>query len=281
MITPVILCGGSGTRLWPVSRKSFPKQFVPLIDDKSLLQLTLERVRCLNENVLALASEAHRFMVSGDMEAANTKGTIILEPSARNTAAAMITAALFAQNNGDEEGLLLFCPADHHISDIKAFQKTILDGEEAANNGAIVTFGVSPTFPSTAYGYIAQGQQRVDGSFDVERFIEKPSAPNAEKLLLEGGVLWNAGIFLTRVDTLLNAATLHAKDILESCKEAISDFNQETLEKDQSFLRLNEQAFNACRSQSIDYAIMEHHKNLSVVPFNGAWSDVGSWKLCG
>jgi len=277
MITPVILCGGSGTRLWPVSRKSFPKQFVPLIDDKSLLQLTLERVSRLSDTVLALASETHRFMVAENMRAAGTKGTIVLEPAARNTAAAMIIAALHQLESGTPEDLLLFCPADHHIADSEAFEKTILQGAAAAQDGAIVTFGVNPTFPSTAYGYIEQGDDRKNGSFSVKRFIEKPDAENAEKLLLQGGVLWNAGIFLMRVDTLLNAAQQHAKDILQSCKDSLVNKHQENLADDQAFLRLDADHFTACRSESIDYAVMEHHKDLAVVPFNGSWSDVGSW----
>lgn len=176
-ITPVILCGGSGTRLWPLSRKSFPKQFVPLIGDKSLLQLTLERVVELSTNAIVVAAEDHRFMVTDTLQAAKMSGDVILEPVARNTAGAMTLAALHASQFN--QNLLLFCPADHHIPDTAAFLQTIEQGIAAANKGAIVTFGVLPSFPSTAYGYIQQGHIRADGSYVVENFIEKPAGDKA------------------------------------------------------------------------------------------------------
>ena len=175
LITPVVLCGGSGTRLWPLSRKSFPKQFVPLIGNKSLLQLTLERVSLLSKNVICVASDEHRFLVAEVMQASKVQGTVLLEPVARNTAAAMAIAALAA----DPEGLLLFCPSDHHIPDAAAFALVVKDGVAAAQTGAIVTFGISPAFPSKAYGYIRQGSVRADGTFNVEGFTEKPSQDKA------------------------------------------------------------------------------------------------------
>ena len=159
-ITPVILCGGSGTRLWPLSRKSFPKQFVPLIGEKSLLQLTFERVRGLGADPLIVAAEDHRFMVTDVLQAAGMSGHVMLEPVARNTAAAMAIAALTINDSNND--LLLFCPADHHIPDNAAFIKTIQQGVQAAEAGAIVTFGVMPSFPSTAYGYIKQGKARAN-----------------------------------------------------------------------------------------------------------------------
>lgn len=273
-IIPVILCGGSGTRLWPLSRKSFPKQFVPLIGNKSLLQLTLERVALLNtaaaaqSKAVCVAAEEHRFFVAEAMQAAGLQGQIILEPVARNTAAAMALAALNAQPND----LLLFCPADHHIPDAQAFALMVEQGRAAAQAGAIVTFGVTPTFPSSAYGYIQQGDARTDGTHQVARFIEKPTAQNAASLILQGNVLWNAGIFLIQASTLLNALNQYAPDILRSCQQAMAG-----VASDASFLRPDAQAFTACRSESIDYAVMEHESNVAVVPFGGAWSDVGSW----
>lgn len=273
-ITPVILCGGSGTRLWPLSRKSFPKQFVPLIDNKSLLQLTLERVAQAGSDgtaapeVICVAAEEHRFLVSEAMQAAKVKGQVILEPVARNTAAAMALAALTAA----PQDLLLFCPSDHHIPDARAFLSMIQQGVAAARRGAVVTFGVVPSFPSTAYGYIEQAAANGDGSFGVARFIEKPAAAQAQALVLRGNVLWNAGIFLVQAGALLDALAQHADDILQSCRLGMTQAKQ-----DQQFVRPEPEAFAACRSESIDYAVLEHHQHVAVVPFSGAWSDVGSW----
>jgi mannose-1-phosphate guanylyltransferase/mannose-6-phosphate isomerase len=298
-ITPVVLCGGSGTRLWPLSRKSFPKQFVPLIDNKNLLQLTLERLAPLctgttqdigSNHIMCVASEEHRFLVSGAIEATaieQINKTVLLEPVGRNTAAAMAIAALTVQQqNNNSEELLLFCPADHHIPDSKAFANCIAHGIKAASEGSIVTFGVSPTFPSTAYGYIEMGEVKSDGSRDVRRFIEKPKAYAAQQLLLKGGVLWNAGIFLVKVGTLIDALNNHAPDILASCREAMTDTQNNAERAAQNstsnsagpvFLRPAIEAFSTCRSESIDYAVMEHFKQVAVVPFQGQWSDVGSW----
>ena len=267
-ITPVILCGGSGTRLWPLSRKSFPKQFVPLIDNKSLLQLTLERVALLSTKVICVASDEHRFFVAEAMQSVHVQGTVLLEPVARNTAAAMAIAALMAE----PEELLLFCPSDHHIPDAATFAQVIQSGVKAALAGAIVTFGINPTFPSTAYGYIRQGDARPDGSFNVDGFTEKPAKDKAQELLLTGKALWNAGIFLCTAQTLLAALEEHAPDILAACKKAIAH-----KAIDASFVRPEPEAFASCRSESIDYAVMEHFSNVVVIPFVGAWSDVGSW----
>jgi mannose-1-phosphate guanylyltransferase/mannose-6-phosphate isomerase len=272
-IQPVILCGGSGTRLWPLSRKSFPKQFVPLIGGKSLLQLTLERVAPLtkqsNDGAICVGAEEHRFLISEAMDAAAIKGSVLLEPAARNTAAAMALAALHVTS---PEQLLLFCPADHHIPDSTAFCAMVEDGAAAARAGAIVTFGVSPTFPSTAYGYIERGSNNPDGSFAVARFIEKPDLARAQELLLQGQVLWNAGIFLCTAATLVSALELHAGDILAQCRLAMT-----SAARDGAFVRPQSQPFEACRSESIDYAVMERHNRVCVLPFSGQWSDVGSW----
>ena len=273
MITPVILCGGAGTRLWPLSRQALPKQFVPLIEGKSLLQLTLERVAALEPGerpfrVVCVAAEAHRFLVAEAVHAAGVQGEIILEPIARNTAPAMALAALQAQ----PDDLLLFCPADHHIPDADAFAEMVKQASVAARAGALVTFGVTPTFPSSAYGYIQKGPARPDGTHAVARFIEKPNAGDAATLLLQGNTLWNAGVFLCRASTLLSAMKLHAPDILLSCREAMS-----LVKQDGSFLRPEPLAFTACRAQSIDYSVMERFEGVVVFPFHGIWSDVGSW----
>jgi mannose-1-phosphate guanylyltransferase/mannose-6-phosphate isomerase len=276
-ITPVILCGGSGTRLWPLSRKSFPKQFVPLIGDKSLLQLTLERVAGLSEQIVTVSSEEHRFMVTDALQSVGVDGPIILEPVGRNTAAAMALAAIQHSWSFSGEDLLLFCPADHHVPDIEAFMSTIRQGTDAASEGAIVTFGIVPTFPSTAYGYIRQGKTNDTFSRKVDRFIEKPNTEKAQNLLLEGDTLWNAGIFLTRADTLQQALERHAPDILRCCKSAMESAAQETTMCGHLFIRPDARTFSDCRSQSIDYAVMEPYENVAVVPFHGQWSDVGSW----
>lgn len=269
-IISVVLCGGSGTRLWPLSRKALPKQFVPLVQGKSLLQLTLERAARLGQRQLIVAAEDHRFLVQACAAAAGVQSTILLEPMARNTAAAMAAAAL----NVAPDSLLLFQPADHHIPDSAAFVATVLAGVPAARAGSIVTFGVHPTFPSTAYGYIQQGVALTDqgAAHSVACFIEKPDATRAQQLLLAGGYFWNAGIFLVQASTLLGALKTYAGDILASCEEAVS--SQTT---DGNFRRLGTEAFAACRADSIDYAVMEKAANVVVLPFASAWSDVGSW----
>jgi mannose-1-phosphate guanylyltransferase / mannose-6-phosphate isomerase len=272
-IIPVILCGGSGTRLWPLSRKSFPKQFAPLVNNASLLQLTLQRVAQVNSDsvgpeVMCVAAEEHRFLVAEAMHAAKTKGSIILEPFGRNTAPAMALAALQSKAND----ILLFCPSDHHIPDTQAFASMVQQGCHAARRGHIVTFGVVPGFPSTAYGYIEQGAATRDGYFTVARFIEKPDFDLAQALISQGNVLWNAGIFLVQAGVLLEALQVHAPDIFSSCERAMAHFTQ-----DRQFVRPDPNTFAACRAESIDYAVIERHKNVVVLPFSGAWSDVGSW----
>jgi mannose-1-phosphate guanylyltransferase/mannose-6-phosphate isomerase len=269
-IIPVILCGGSGTRLWPLSRKALPKQFVRLIQGKSLLQLTLERAALLNTTQLIVAAEEHRFLVQECANAAHVQSTILLEPVARNTSAAMAAAAL----NVPPDALLLFLPADHHIPDTTAFAATVRAGVSAAQVGAIVTFGVQPSFPSTAYGYIQQGAALAGqgAAHAVQCFIEKPNSIRAQELLLAGGHFWNAGIFLIQASTLLAALQANAADILASCQAA---FAAQTADGD--FRRLGQVAFTACRSESIDYAVMEKADNVAVIPFAAAWSDVGSW----
>lgn len=270
-IHPVVLCGGSGTRLWPLSRKAFPKQFIPLLGDKSLLQLTLERVAPLAdglpEAITCVAAEEHRFLVADVAAQAGLTVRQILEPQAKNTAAAMALAALAAP----ADALLLFCPADHHIPDASAFADMVRKAVPAELAGRLVTFGVQPSFPSTAYGYIQKGAATGDG-FDVARFVEKPAQDKALEFLASGQYLWNAGIFLMRAQDLIEALRTHAPDILETCQRAMHQSRRDGL-----FLRPDAEAFAQCRSQSIDYAVMERAHNVSVFPFAGVWSDVGSW----
>ncbi len=271
-IHPVILCGGSGTRLWPLSRRAFPKQFIPLIGEKSLLQLTIERVMPLlvsgDAGITCVSSEDHRFLLADVAEHVGVSVGQILEPQPKNTAAAMALAALAAP----ADALLLFCPADQHIPDTQAFVRMVRAAVATAESGQLVTFGVQPTQPSTAYGYIQKGLPAKDGGFQVARFVEKPALDKALTFLSSGEYLWNAGIFLVRAQTLLDAIQAHAPDILQACQHAMQQSRQDGL-----FTRPNAEAFAACRGQSIDYAVMERATNVVVFPFDGIWSDVGSW----
>jgi len=268
-IQPVILCGGSGTRLWPHSRQSLPKQFVPLIEGKGLLQLTFERVKQmkLSSPIQVVANVEHRFLVNDAANFAEVECHAILEPVGRNTAAAMAASAL----RSEKSQLLLFMPADHHIPDVKQFESTVRMGVDAANNGAIVTFGVTPTSPHTGYGYIhapdAGEKVRL-----VDRFVEKPDELKALGFFGSGEYFWNAGIFLVRAEVLLEALSCHAPDILKSVEEAVGQGRAID-----SGLMLKEEIFIETRSESIDYAVLEHFEEIVMVPFTGAWSDVGGW----
>jgi mannose-1-phosphate guanylyltransferase/mannose-6-phosphate isomerase len=279
-IKPIILCGGSGTRLWPLSRESFPKQFVPLFDGKSLLSLTIDRVKKLGSPI-CVTNEEHRFFVHDLLSqepnfSGSGNASILLEPAGRNTAAAMAGTALIPSIAPSD--LLLFLPSDHFVPDVEAFIATIQSGVAAAQNGYIVTFGVQPSFPSTAYGYIQQGGELRDlttsgsSTYAAERFLEKPTLAKAQEMLLSGNYLWNAGIFLCQASVLIDALSKHAPDILKSCQEAMK-----TSLADGDFIRPDKESFLACRSESIDYAVMEHFEKIAVLPFKGAWSDVGSW----
>lgn len=277
-IQPVILCGGSGTRLWPLSRQSYPKQFMPLLGGRSLLALTLERVSGLSSHPWCVASTDHRFLVIDAFEQCQLNGQVLLEPCARNTAAAIAVAVLHAE----DDALLLFCPADHYIPDAPAFVERVRQAQAAALEGALVTFGVFPTHPSSAYGYIEASESWQDsGALLVQRFIEKPSGAQAAELLLKGNVYWNAGIFLGLASQWRRALELHAPDILAACKSALNNAAAPVIthsgQTAVQSIALHAPSFDACRSQSIDYAVMEHHRPICTVLFNGAWSDVGSW----
>lgn len=272
VILPFVLCGGSGTRLWPLSRKAFPKQFIPLVGEKSLLQLTLERLAPLlgssGESITCVSSEDHRFLVADAADQAHVVVRQILEPQAKNTAAAIALAALSAP----ADALLLFCPADHHIPDTTAFIDMVRGAAAEAQTGKLITFGVQPSMPSTAYGYIQKGRPSGAGGFEVVRFVEKPAVEKALAFLTSGEYLWNAGIFLARAQSLLDALQVHAADILGVCQKSMQQPQQDGL-----FLRPDAAVFATCRSQSIDYAVMERATNVLVFPFDGVWSDVGSW----
>jgi mannose-1-phosphate guanylyltransferase/mannose-6-phosphate isomerase len=278
-ILPVVLCGGSGTRLWPLSRKAVPKQFATLFANESLLQLTLRRLKHFNSHLFAVGNEDHRFLIHEAFERELISSTIILEPSQKNTAAAMALAALTA----DPNQLLLFSPSDHYIGDSQAFYELIQSGREAAESGYWVTFGISPSYPSSAYGYIRASREDPLGErnhsnalsemFRVNQFVEKPSTEVAERFLLQGSYYWNAGIFLVSAKACLDSLARLAPDILDSCKNAIQFSSQDGV-----FIRPDRSLFNDCRSESIDYAVLEKLEDLVMLPFHGSWSDVGSWK---
>jgi mannose-1-phosphate guanylyltransferase/mannose-6-phosphate isomerase len=253
-----------------LSRKAFPKQFIPLIGEQSLLELTLRRAAALSDarSVVCVGADEHRFLVADSANRAAVPIVQLLEPLARNTAAAIALATLAVE----PDDTLLICPADHHIPDIQRFADSIRRGLGAAAEGCLVTFGVVPTFPSTAYGYIERGAERHDGGQQVARFIEKPQIDRATQLLADGRYLWNAGIFLARADAWLTALERFAPDILASCRAAM-----EQATHDGSFVRPARAALEICRAESIDYAVLERADNVVVFPFDGVWSDVGSW----
>jgi mannose-1-phosphate guanylyltransferase/mannose-6-phosphate isomerase len=277
MIKPVILCGGSGTRLWPLSRKSFPKQFVPLLGDQSLFELTIERlkpmaVRPLGDTteLMCVAADEHRFLVAEALLAQGALAEVILEPAARNTAAAIALACLRAQPTD----CLLFSPADHHIPDAEAFQAVVRAAHPHVEAGDILLFGIAPTHTATGYGYLKASAK---GALPllIERFIEKPERAAAEQMLKAGGHYWNAGIFFARADAMLAALRAHAPDILKGCEEAVAQGREETFDGIQ-FFRPGA-SFSQVRAESIDYAVMEKAQGLKLMPFEAGWSDVGSW----
>ncbi|WP_246878862.1 mannose-1-phosphate guanylyltransferase/mannose-6-phosphate isomerase [Thalassospira sp. ER-Se-21-Dark] len=267
IIKPVIMCGGSGTRLWPLSRKASPKQFIPLYKGKSLFDLTLDRVAPLGE-VLAVSGDDYRFFVQEITEKAGHDLTQILEPCGRDTAPAMGLAAAF---NGRPDDLLLFCPADHFIPGADEFRAMVSGATDLANQGWIVTFGVKPSGPSTAYGYIETGEEiRADAAKSV-RFHEKPDVKTALDFLSSGNFLWNSGIFLIKRSVLLDALQAYEPQIYEKCIASMA-----SAEQDGTFWRPGSDFIDAPK-KSIDYAVMERATNIAVVPFRGVWSDVGSW----
>ncbi len=273
MIYPVILSGGSGSRLWPVSREQYPKQFLSLHrPGVSLLQETAQRLSNLEETgtPLIVCNEQHRFMVAEQMHQSGVSAQILLEPCARNTAPALTLAALLAVQI-DPDAELLSMPADHVIKDEQRFATAIKQGLGLAQQGKLVTFGITPSSAHTGYGYIKRGQADGEG-FAVSTFVEKPDPEQARTYVENGNYLWNSGIFLFGANAYINALRQYAPDILEACEHAFASRQQ-----DLDFLRINSEMFARCRSESIDYAVMEHTKEAVVVPMDPGWSDIGAW----
>ena len=268
----VLLSGGSGTRLWPLSREAYPKQFLPLLGEQSLLQATWQRVRDLPGAAapLVVANEEHRFMVAEQLRQVGAKPeALILEPVGRNTAPAIAAAALSAMKNGADP-VLLVLPSDHVIADEAAFRASVLAAMPVAEAGGLVTFGIVPSAPETGYGYIKAA--RGDGARAVERFVEKPDLATAAAYLASGDYFWNSGMFLFRASRYLEELARFNPDMLERCREALAGA---TIDHD--FLRLDRAAFEACPSDSIDYAVMEKTDRAFVLPIDVGWNDVGSW----
>ncbi|WP_291730942.1 mannose-1-phosphate guanylyltransferase/mannose-6-phosphate isomerase [Leisingera sp. F5] len=276
MITPILLCGGSGTRLWPLSRKSYPKQFVPLTGEETLFQASARRLS--GEGFappVVLTNSDFRFIVTEQLAVAGIDpGAILIEPAGRNTAPAVLAAALWLEKQ-DPDALMLVAPSDHVVPDAAAFRAAVTAGEAAARAGQLVTFGIKPDRAETGYGYLELAEDPGDFTprpIGLKRFVEKPDAQAAAQMLASGQYLWNAGIFLFEVKTILAAFRAHALDLLAPVQAAVDQG-----QPDLGFLRLDPAAWQGAADISIDYAVMEKAANLSVVPFAGGWSDLGGW----
>lgn len=277
MLIPVILSGGSGTRLWPLSRELYPKQLLPLASEATMLQETLQRLGGLAGmgQPLVVCNEHHRFMVAEQLRAIDVPAAaILLEPVGRNTAPAVAVAALQAMAKG-EDPLLLVLPADHVIRDGAALREAITGGMALAEAGGLITFGILPDKPETGYGYIRADRTRPlsDGSaFAVAQFVEKPDLETASRYLAAGDYYWNSGMFLFRASRYLQELDTFAPEMLRCCRQALSGAQQ-----DLDFIRLNSEAFEACPKDSIDYAVMEKTDAAAVIPLDAGWNDIGSW----
>lgn len=282
-LQPVILCGGSGTRLWPLSREKFPKQLLALNGEQTLLQATAQRMAHASDAEtwqalapIVVANEDYRFITAEQLRLSGlASATIVLEPVGRNTAPALTLAALIASQAG-KDPVLLVMPADHIIGDVPAFHAAVARGFKHAEAGKLVTFGIRPTRPETGYGYIhtAGTQGGTDGSLAIDVFVEKPDAPTAERYVASGEYLWNAGIFMMRASVWLDQINASQPEILTACQLA---FAGKSIDRD--FMRIDAGAFRACPADSIDYAVMERMPpGLGVViPLSAGWSDVGAW----
>lgn len=274
-LIPVILCGGSGTRLWPLSRSQYPKQFLKLLGERSLFLETVLRAQALPgmTSLLIVGNDVHRFLILDELaEVGAVTAQILLEPVGRNTAPALAVAAHHIKRT-NPDALLLAMPADHSITDQARFRAAVERGMHAARQGAMVVFGVTPTQAHTGYGYICKGGSiNAEGTFRVKQFKEKPDAQTAASYVASGEYLWNSGMFLVRADVYLRELDNHAPDIAQAAAMAAKH-----LEQDGTFVRVNRDDYERCRSESIDYAVMEHSTNSVVVTLDAGWTDLGSW----
>ena len=301
MILPVILAGGSGSRLWPLSRELYPKQFLNIAGEQSMLQQTLQRLQGINAHLtdsscnapFIICNEEHRFIAAEQIRSANVlHGGILLEPVGRNTAPAIALAALQALTKShDTKGeaadpILLVLAADHHIAKTSEFQQSINRGVDYAKQGKLVTFGITPNAPETGYGYIKQGQPLVSSlqletnttdqlthyAYDIECFVEKPDKATAEAYIRSEQYLWNSGMFMFKASRYLEELAEHHPEILAACKLALAKQNT-----DLDFIRIDAEAFKSSPSDSIDYAVMEKTSHAAVIPMDVGWNDIGSW----
>ena len=273
-LIPVILSGGSGTRLWPLSRKQYPKQYLSLKGDNTMFQETILRLDGL-ENIaspIIICNSDHRFLVAEQLQQIGiSDATILLEPIGRNTAPAIAAAAIQVIKD-DDNAILLVLSADHLIEDVAAFHKAIKTAIKQALVGKLVIFGVVPKDANTSYGYIKSSKKNSNGAYKVEKFVEKPNLQTAESYLKQGNYLWNSGMFMFQAGIFINELTTHSNDIVESVKSSIDN-----AEQDLDFIRLEENAFSSSPSVSIDYALMEKSNNVVVIPLDALWNDIGSW----
>ncbi|UZJ45278.1 mannose-1-phosphate guanylyltransferase/mannose-6-phosphate isomerase [Marinimicrobium sp. C6131] len=276
MILPVVLAGGSGTRLWPLSRTHYPKQLLKLFGDATMLQQTLQRLEGLEGlgDPLVVCNEEHRFMVAEQLqEIGQHQATILLEPVGRNTAPALALAALHACELEDDPKLLVLA-ADHIIRDVQAFRSAVQVALVSAAKGKLVTFGIRPTCPETGYGYIKTSEQPdVEGAHQVEQFVEKPDLATAERYLEQGGFYWNSGMFVFRAQPFLDELRRYSPQVVEAVEAAYRE-----AVKDMDFVRTSAEAFARAPEISVDYAVMEQSDNVVCVPMDAGWSDVGSWQ---
>lgn len=273
-IIPIILSGGSGTRLWPLSREQHPKQYLQLIGENTMLQETFLRLRGLKNlsNPIIVCNADHRFLVAEQLQRIDIKNpTILLEPIGRNTAPAIAAAALQSIKDGDDS-VLLVLSADHIIQNIKVFHQAINIAYNQSLKSKLVTFGIVPTDANTGYGYIKLSKKSLGNFLKVEKFVEKPDSITAKSYLKEGNYLWNSGMFMFKASTLIDELTCCSPDILKLASIAVKNSEQ-----DFDFIRLDNKTFESIPSESIDYALMEKSDNVVVVPLDAGWSDIGSW----
>lgn len=272
MIFPVIMCGGNGSRLWPLSRNAFPKQFLSLNSSQTMLQDTISRISQLDSNSpLFICNEQHRFIVAEQLRQSQCSNSgILLEPVGRNTAPAIALSAFKALEKNND-ALLLVLAADHVIQNQPSFLQSVAAAKELAEQGKLVTFGIVPTEPHTGYGYIRQGS-KIGAGYEVAEFVEKPDSSTAQNYLASGNYLWNSGMFLFSASRYLEELQKYRPDIFKICKNAFL-----TAKADLDFIRVDKEIFESCPDESVDYAVMEKTQDAVVIPMDAGWSDVGSW----
>ena len=274
MLVPVILCGGSGTRLWPLSRSSYPKQFVDLGNGETLFKETVRRAQIVAKDAVpyVVTSDGHRFYAQANLFECNQQATIIVEPVPRNTAPAIAAAANVALSKYPD-AVLLVMPSDHAMADTAAFRAAVEKGVKLAEGGYLVTFGIQPTAPETGFGYIKKGKEIDKEGYVVDQFVEKPKEDVARKFLESGNYYWNAGIFMFRADRYLEELKKHASNLADTVQKAIKSSTTTG-----NIIRIDKDIFEHTETMSIDYAVMEHTEKAALVPLNTAWRDLGSWE---